>query len=626
MKTITLYFLIACTLILGPDLSAQVLWLESDMKGTALVDRINEEVFEIGLHSEGLNFHSIPTFNQQAEILVDVPSLSQCQIFTVFQSKPGAKEALIWKLGKDAEDQLLFTDHRMFDYTNLKFMNFVNHSPDHAHLYCYQHYRSDFQTDQLHIGALPQNDAIPADSFKGNLAELIIFKRVLAPITRKAIESYLALKYSLPLQLGEDYLSMDGNKIWEYKLNKEFPHRIAGLGRDDRLQLYQKQSRSQIEGGSLVIGLNDFKKFNQENQGSISPNHYLLWSDDGNSLDFIKGISFPEKLERSWKLNALKFDDNQIFFQLDHDAIVKDLSQEEQLWLALSDGEKNEFRIETDRLLKMNLDNGLFSIKDVDIQAKVYHFSFIKAPKFWAALEFDEIACRSEVAGMIKIKPMGGRAPYQVKLSDGSMVVYEDSFTEEDFFVIDDLSNNRYELEISDKDDKVYKTSVNINSDNINLANLDLSTNVTKHEIEKYFQSFQEDHNVQYSWILPNGEFSSGLDVEFDESGVYVLEMSKDDCKAWKRFEVIAPENNIVDMFINPNPSSTGFFHLSAELKRTAGYTIDITTMDGRKIFFQQFSDQKYIDYYGQLSDPGIYNVRLGSNGSQLSKKLIIVN
>ena len=625
MKNLSRYILIPFALFLGRELWSQVIWLEPEMNGDGLKNRISNELYDTGHQTETINFHAVPSFNNQSELIIDVPSLSQCQIFTVFKSRLGAKESLIWKLEQNEEDQLLFTDHRMFDYTKVKYMNFINHSPDRAQVYCYQQYRSDFQANHLRIGALPKNQEIPVTTFDGNLAELIVFQRVLAPITRKSIESYLALKYSVPLQLGEDYLSMDGSKIWDYSKNEDFPNGVAGLGRNDELQLYQRQSRSMLEGGSLALGLGNVEKYNHENPGVIQDNQYLLWSDDGNALDFVKTASFPYRLQRSWKLNASTFDDNQIFFLLEHDAMVKGLDAGEKIWLQLSREQGAEPKLDNSSFYEMKLDNGGLYVDGVKIKPEIYYFSFIKAPDFWAALELDNIACSSEESGVVKIKPIGGKAPYQIRLMNGSTRILNDAYSEE-VIVIDDLNNERFDVEISDSDGNVYSTSFDINSDEINLSHVNLPTNVTTEEIQSYFESFHEELDIDYQWVLSNGEYSSGLNIDFGESGEYVLEMEKEGCKAWKIFEVTAPENNIEDMFINPNPSSTGYYNLSAELKRTAPYSIEISTLDGKVIFFQEFSEQKYIDYHGQLSNPGVYSIRLRSNGSQLSKKLIIVN
>ena len=607
------------------DLSAQVLWLEPNGDSGILKDRITNLSHDLHSGTLDVNFHLCPAIDIGQFLDLDMPSLNQCNIFTVFKSKVDAKESLVWKLQDQSKDQLLFTDHRIVDLTKGKFMNFIDHSPDQAQVYSYQHHRSEFKVDKLFIGTLPNNGEIPVKKFDGSLAELIIFNRVLAPTTRKAVESYLALKYSSPLQLGEDYLTMSGDLIWDASQNNNYPYRVAGIGRQDALGLYQKQSSSEIDGGLLSIALGELKQYNHENMESIRENTFMLWSDDGGSLDFIKMLNQPFRLQRSWKLNAAKLENKNISLQLKHQGLLDELTEGEQLWLSMSNtGSSSQTSQKTDYYMMDLLDDKSASIL-IPINPTVYEFGFLKAPEFWAALDVDFLSCEEEDSGQLEIQIMGGVAPYEISIKSQNEDIYSVQNFQERIHLIKDLDNSIYQLELIDANGSKYATSVSVSSEDLLLDDIELASNASAEELQQYFKTFEKILGASYQWVLPDGQKISQLEIDFDQTGTYLLEVMVDDCKAWKQFEVTEVQNNIVDMFINPNPSSTGYFKLSAQLKVTAPYSIDVTTMDGKTVFFQEFTNEKFIEYHGQLSKPGLYNIRLQSNGFHLTKKLIVV-
>ncbi len=87
--------------------------------------------------------------------------------------------------------------------------------------------------------------------WNGYIGELILYNRNISSVEFHRISSYLALKYGVTLDQSPatDYVATNwdgsaGTKMWTAADNGIYNKNIAGIGRDDKTALYQKQSRS----------------------------------------------------------------------------------------------------------------------------------------------------------------------------------------------------------------------------------------------------------------------------------------------------------------------------------------------------------------------------------------------
>jgi hypothetical protein len=152
------------------------------------------------------------------------------------------------------------------------------------------------------LGSKP-NQNLPISFFKGRLAEIMIFDKVLTATEQNQVESYLALKYGLGLQ--GSFVNGKGDKIWDWVQNKTYTGHVAGIGRDDATGLYQKQSSSSLDTRLLTIGADSIASSNRQNKAILSDNTFLIWGDNQGSLffDAQKKDSFS-LLNRKWLMSA----------------------------------------------------------------------------------------------------------------------------------------------------------------------------------------------------------------------------------------------------------------------------------------------------------------------------------
>ena len=119
-----------------------------------------------------------------------------------------------------------------------------------------------------------------ADSLrlKGRIAEAMYFDRRISDTAVIQWISYLAVKYGVTLA-QTDYLDSRRNVIWDYAHYPDYCASIAGLGRDDSMGLYQKQTY--FADGQIVFGINQLAQTNEENASIIADGDFIVFGMDG---------------------------------------------------------------------------------------------------------------------------------------------------------------------------------------------------------------------------------------------------------------------------------------------------------------------------------------------------------
>ena len=142
-------------------------------------------------------------------------------------------------------------------------------------------------TDYVTLGN-EENINLPA---KIDIAEFIVFSRLLTAPERNKVESYLAVKYGFTLNQtpsnNNNYTASNDSIIWNTLANNLYANNLTGIGRDDSSGLLQKQSKS-INAAALVTMYNGgnytggvFPTLNTLNTNTYKDNNsYLIFGDN----------------------------------------------------------------------------------------------------------------------------------------------------------------------------------------------------------------------------------------------------------------------------------------------------------------------------------------------------------
>ena len=612
-------------LFLSQPAFGQILWMEAQQKQgqTFLQDKIEgENLTTLSKVEKSINYHPAYTFEKPLNLKLKSTSLNRCQIFSVFLPDPNSREQLIWSFSKKNTDQLLMTDQRIADLAQGKYINFLNQDIPSPKLNCYQQVINHFPYDTLRFGQLPFDRRIPLQKFNGSLAELVIFDRVMVPISRQKLETALAIKYSIPLAIGVDYIHPNGATLFDNNDQQPFRFNLAGIGRSDGLHLNQKQSKSKFGGGTFTIALDSIYNLNRDNKASIEEGTFLLWGDNNALIDFERSDLNPPILKRQWKLFNHQMPSRlNAKIRLEHSSLIRTLQPGEFLWLAVKTESQEDFT--TFYKLKSLTESAETDVISLPSQDQTT-ITFIKAPEFWIKPTVLQPTCDASQSGKIILRPVAGKAPYHytIRRDTGKKPILD--LIHDEPIEINKLIAGKYHLQVKDAHETIWESAIHLNP--IDLQVPDLKTRYALGDKVELNTALPGQPTNTFLWTNPNGVKSIGPRIELTQVGTHFLSIERNGCQAVQSFEVLEFTNRIIDFALYPNPTYNRRFNLRATLENTGPYQIKITSIDGKTIFERDFPAAKFIEYSEYLPSTGPFIVTIKAGRSILSKEIISLN
>ncbi|MFV8372500.1 choice-of-anchor D domain-containing protein [Flavobacterium sp. LB2P74] len=127
-------------------------------------------------------------------------------------------------------------------------------------------------------------------SYEGDILEIINYNISNSATDRRRIETYLAIKYGITL--GNNGTSLDyynsastNTATSIYDVSAGFNYNIAGIGRDDKSALKQRQSKTENSVDDITIGLGGIYDKNSDNPNNfINDKEFLIWGSNNGTL------------------------------------------------------------------------------------------------------------------------------------------------------------------------------------------------------------------------------------------------------------------------------------------------------------------------------------------------------
>lgn len=579
----------------------------------------------------GINYHPAFLLNRQSKVSFDIGDLDihQATFFTVYQLKDTIVENMIWHIEKEGKPQLLLTNKRMADFDKYKYMNFFDLHPLSPKIQVYEQTKEmdslPIILQQWNIGQAPSAPKLPVQNLDGSISELIAFTKNLSKAEKLKIESYLALKYGITLSEPEGtYLNSAGEILWNGVKNNGFHHNVTGIGRDDSSGLHQIIATSSNHPELLSIRLKqDFKN-----------NEFIIWGD--NNLSMIPKTENGQlaRLHRTWMMSISSTETNSFKTEiiLDTKQIFTPGHSTPVFWLAIDSTESADFSAShTQYIRAVNIDTKGFAHFNIELKknpAGKLYFSFITGQELMMTTQINEPTCDGSIKGQLKIKIIGGTAPYGLTITDKNHASTQ-LFAEESnsLKTIQDISPGFYVLEVKDAHQQVYTDTIIVNNlDGPNPIGIRNEYILSKDQNLLLNASETMEPGVSYIWEGPNHFSSSNPKITVQEKGVYHLNVSKNGCTNIRTIYVLgAPVNNFRDYILYPNPSE-GIFNIKILLYHPASIEVTVYTSNGIPVIQQKVFGADHYILTNKLTESGIYFINLDSNNSSLTKKLIITH
>ncbi|MEI6185285.1 MAG: gliding motility-associated C-terminal domain-containing protein, partial [Bacteroidota bacterium] len=179
----------------------------------------------------------------------------------------------------------------------------------------------DFTTGYMDYVTLGNEELINLPT-QIDMAEFIIFSRLLTAAERNKVESYLAVKYGFTLNQAainnNNYTASNDSIVWNRSANSLYANNITGIGRDDSSGLMQKQSKS-INSTAIVTMYNGanytggiFPSLNSLSTATFANNlSYIIFGENAGATNTMTQCVYSGKaksISRVWKVGRIGTD------------------------------------------------------------------------------------------------------------------------------------------------------------------------------------------------------------------------------------------------------------------------------------------------------------------------------
>ena len=470
--------------------------------------------------------------------------------------------------------------------------------------------------------------------FKGALAELLIFDRSLDVLTQVQYETYLALKYGIPLTSG-NYVSANQVVLWDAGKNKDYKYHITGLGRENYFSLNQKQAASAVDADSLLaLSRGGLRPTNADNTDSLINGGYLLWGDNNKALTVAATPdSQLQVLNRSWLMAVSRADSGSSVTMLRLNK--KNFpSSANGYWLIQNPGGYAGFPVDSLNYHLPDSTSGDSLAFYRNIHWDPDHsgndlFGFAQGSDLLLKLHvLDSPTCENPLAGKTMLQAVGGQAPYYYRVMNANGSVVASGLMNAPTDSVSNLAMGTYLILLNDAKGYQSTRSLRMAVPQAETLNIDLGPAV---ELPAGGQLvFDASANIPaglaaaYQWSGDNGFSAVTPTISVNEPGVYTIAVtSLAGCVFRDSVDVTGKAKQHVSVY--PAPSVDGNFTISVSLPDVGDVSVTIYDLSGNKQ--QEMAGHNNTEYRipGHLSTPGVYMISVKTPHGVESHKMLIL-
>ncbi|GGB25036.1 hypothetical protein GCM10011511_56230 [Puia dinghuensis] len=470
--------------------------------------------------------------------------------------------------------------------------------------------------------------------FKGALAELLVFDRSLDVLTQVQYETYLAIKYGIPLTQG-NYVSAGQTVLWKADKNKNYAWRVTGLGREDYFSLHQKQAVSAIDADSLLVVSNgDPQSSNAANADTLANGNYLVWGDNNKALTLAATPdSQLQLMNRSWLMNVSGAGAHTMATTIR--VSKKNLpSSPNGYWLVVNPGGYPGYPV----------DSLIYHLPDsTSGDTLVYYrrvrwdpdgsgkdlFGLAQARDLLLKLRvLDSPTCANPMLGKVMLSAVGGQSPYFYRvMNSAGQVISSGSFVDSGASVTN-LSMGKYSLLLTDVQGHQSLRTLTMVVPQSQYLNIGLGGDqVLPAGGQLYFDASRyvaAGAAEAYQWTGDNGFHATTPVIAVSEPGKYsVVVTSTAGCVFHDSVDVLGNAGQYVAVY--PSPSVDGNFTISISLPKAGEVSAGIYDVNGNRV--QEMAGHQNTEYRftGHIATPGVYMINVKTPKGVESHKLLIL-
>ena len=648
-KTLTLSYLLFASYCFSvaqsiDSLSGPRVWLNADRSELTPTGWADLSVFDndaIAVSSTGapssynaINFNRSLVFDgidDYLKIPYSLGGLSELSILAVYQSSDTTERG-IWGADESSRKVLLTTRRVIGPDTiadaygkneSITVLNSVMQNWDDAGV--------SVSDGFMALGSAGKSAAFKP--FKGSIAELLVFDHALTFLERVQFETYLAIKYGTGLR-GGNFVSSGEKVLWHVAQNATYGRHIAGIGRDDKFKLYQKQSGSAYDSGLLVLNAGTLAASNTENLSTINNQDFILWGDNGLPLSTQPGEG-PDSLlsivQRKWLVTVTGNTANKLATELYID--VNELPAEPmRYWLVIDRSARGDFSADNlEYILPDRVADGKIVYKNVlwdqDGSGKD-NFGFARAKNLFAAVRtLNSPSCTDEMAGRIRIDVIAGTAAYNFTLNGAEGAISREWRQKTEMVEQNDLVGGRYTLTLKDDSNETLTRHFTLTvPDALDISlGPDQALSLTEPVVLQVSGQVPDSVAVSYRWENSFGFSSTEKAITAREAGIYrvFVTKEKDGCVFTDDIAITGGEAQNIAVYPTILSSNENY-NVSVSLEKPASVIVKVYNANGIMIDEMQGTDHSEYQFITRIKDSGLFLVVIQTPAGMETRKIIV--
>lgn len=582
-----------------------------------------------------INYHNIPSFSEavSSDSLINIGLLKQATIFTVCMADNPEQEQNLWELQHadgsiDMTTQAVGSEEKRLIYNKsfsknpllVTYEQSFNHSSS----------KQVSKAEGLYLGNF---SADTTKNYSGGLAEILVYPKIFDYKKKQAIASLLALKYGITLTNGFPYCDSRKKVVYDIADKPQFRFHIAGIGREDALNIYQRQSASQLPDAAIAIGLGQIADTNEANPSELSNRDFMIWGTTDASLNLSTATNQPIKtLDRLWRMqvNGRSFGNQPTQVQLDLSKtnLPQELEPNQYLLVIDRKGHDNiDFNHDVTYYFASSNDGSTLHFNNVvwdtdDSGADTFSFALLEDLTMDVAITAP-INCTGIESGRAGGLIKGGLPPYTYKVNRENVLV-QDLITTADSLSIDHLSAGTYTVLATDRLQNTLSATLTLEGPQPVTLTL-----VQEHQL-KFEQTLTLDatipnrNDITYQWSLNNEVISDEATIDITEAGLYTITATSD-TGCTDTLEIKVNPSNILEYTLYPNSTSDGNYSINILLDQPQDIVVEVYDLTGKYIYnIKSKNKNTYLLNPRHLKTSGIYDVILKTADETVSHKLIV--
>jgi hypothetical protein len=481
------------------------------------------------------------------------------------------------------------------------------------------------------VGSAGQGSILPP--FKGALAELLVFDRSLDVLTQVQYETYLALKYGIPLTSG-NYVSAGQAVLWDASKNKAYASRITGLGRENYFSLQQKQAVSAVDTDSLlVLSRGDLRQTNAANTDTMVNSGYLVWGDNNKALTVSASAdSQLQQLNRIWLMAVTGTDSasSTTTLRLNKKNFPTSANG---YWLVLNAGGYSSFPVDslTYYLPDSPAGDTLVYFRhvhwDPDHSGKDL-FGFAQGKDLLLKLHvLDSPTCANPTKGAASLQAIGGTGPYTYRVMNAGGTVTA-SGTMDSTASIGTLAMGTYSILLNDAGGHQSLRNLTITVPQGQQLNIGLPASQTLTDgtslVLDASTNIPAGSAQSYQWTGTDGFNATTPSISVGEPGTYSVVVTSTAGCVFRDSVTVTGEGG-QRLSVYPSPSVDGNFTVSVSLPEAGPVSVEIYDLNGTKVAEMAGHQNSEYRLPGHLSTPGVYMITVKTPHGVEGRKLMIL-